>query len=107
MKTRFCMRKLTTAVLVLQFIVFILYIPYNKFLLQTSVISRVASLDRAQVISETELREFDPTLVENIRYRLGLWICNDYVRAVDVLACIGLFGTTVALVTTTMMARKR
>ena len=38
--------------------------------------SRVTALDRAGILDEAKLREEYPTLAQNLRYNLGMWIAE-------------------------------
>jgi hypothetical protein len=56
---------------------------------------RVTELDRAQVINEVKLREFNTVLAENIRGNLGRWIVEEESNAA--IHC-SLFGVAVGLI---------
>jgi hypothetical protein len=49
---------------------------YASILAPMGSAGRVTQLDRAQVIDETKLAEFDPALATNVRHNLGAWIAE-------------------------------
>ena len=63
---------------------------YASVLLTTKSCTYVTALDRAGVISEARLREFDPNLAQHIRRNLGPYITQAHQRFVLHMLWIGI-----------------
>ncbi len=72
-----------TALLAIHLFLLVCLVPYKSVFLSHSGVFRVAALDRAQVIDENALRDFNPDLASNLRYNVGVWITEKYARALD------------------------
>ncbi len=62
----------------------VLFFAYQRVFLSVSGAKYVTTLDRAGVLSEERLAEYDPSLAHNMRYSVGNYITQDHDQALSV-----------------------
>ena len=65
-------------------VVVALFFAYQRVFLSVAGAKYVTTLDRAGVLLEERLVEYDPNLAHNMRYSVGNYITQDYEHALSV-----------------------